>query len=687
MATRIAPSTLAAVFALMSVGPQALAETHRALAVGNSYSFGNQPEHAAGVYEQLVTASTAGWESVSGDLIAGGGYTLANHAADLNGDTSLAEALVTGLGDDFAWDVVILQDQSLVPGLGPLDGLYAASLQGLVTLDGAIQAKGAETVLMATWGRRLGDTQLAALYPDFETMNALLTVGYDAYQQEISTPDRTAWMAPVGLAFARVFEDIESGGIDPTIDGTLFSRLYTGDGSHPSELGSYLAGCVIFAAVTGYDPTDLWAPADVAPADAEALAKVARRIILDEPFEPLEFSFGERPRYPWVHDWSDWIDTSGQSGNTLSISAWRTTPAVALAADIGEFVRLEVGSDHDGVAGAGRLVLVDHSAKLDVSELVVGAGGAGSVDQRGGIVHAETLLLGEAPGSSGRYSLASGALRIGALEHGSGSGSMSMSGGTLVAATISAGLLQSGGNLQIAHDESTLIDGVYLQQGGATLKVAAAGATGSTLNGGHLETTEDITLKGTVELDITTVPEGERHLDVAVGLTVVADDVTVDAPEPFTSEVVALDDGRYALRITLNPGEPLPPGEEDPPAAEPVPDAGTETDAPTSPAEPDADGADDAGPAPDDPVGPEDTAAADAGGAADPDEAPGEDAGEDAAVVEETVTEPGQSGGGCDASGGPSTPMQMAAVLLALALTRRQRRALRAFPPRADRRT
>ncbi len=100
-------------------------------------------------------------------MVSAGGYTLADHAADLQSETPLQEALVTGTGEAFDWDVVILQDQSLVPGLGPLDGLYAASLAGLATLDAQVAARGAATVLMQTWGRRAGHPPLDWVYPDF----------------------------------------------------------------------------------------------------------------------------------------------------------------------------------------------------------------------------------------------------------------------------------------------------------------------------------------------------------------------------------------------------------------------------------------------------------------------------------------------------------------------------------------
>ena len=66
----------------------------------------------------------------------------------------------------------------------------------------------------------------------------------------------------------------------PSDPSSSFYRLYSGDGSHPSLDGSYLAGCVILGAISGLDPRSLsWVPDGLDPARAEALRAVAQRAL------------------------------------------------------------------------------------------------------------------------------------------------------------------------------------------------------------------------------------------------------------------------------------------------------------------------------------------------------------------------------------------------------------------------
>ncbi|MDE0708788.1 MAG: hypothetical protein OSB33_07560, partial [Candidatus Poseidoniales archaeon] len=63
--------------------------------------------------------------------------------------------------------------------------------------------------------------------------------------------ERAPYIAPVGLAYKVIYDDIVDDGGTPTDQGTLFYNLYSSDGSHPSTQGTYLAACVMHSTITG----------------------------------------------------------------------------------------------------------------------------------------------------------------------------------------------------------------------------------------------------------------------------------------------------------------------------------------------------------------------------------------------------------------------------------------------------
>ena len=233
-----------------SPAPRAAAADAHVLMLGNSYT--QQNDLDTRLKEVLVDA-VPGWTEVGHLKIAPGGYTLAGHAANAdgsNGDTPTRQALVTG-PQAGTWDWVILQDQSQTPGFPQTEPMWQASRDGAVILHGLIGDGDGETVLLLTWGRRDGDPQNPAIYPDFSAMQQRLLDGYLAYAEAASSDGRQTWIAPAGLAFARVHDELVAAGEDPTAAGSVFHGLYSNDGSHPSVTGSYLAALTIAAAVTG----------------------------------------------------------------------------------------------------------------------------------------------------------------------------------------------------------------------------------------------------------------------------------------------------------------------------------------------------------------------------------------------------------------------------------------------------
>ncbi|MDP2317617.1 MAG: MYXO-CTERM sorting domain-containing protein [Pseudomonadota bacterium] len=254
------------------------------LFLGNSYTL-------QGPLDEAVEAVfAAAGEEVSAARLAEPGWRLPQHVEAIETDGS---AWSLAFAEPQAW--VVLQDQSQIPGFPAGQADLVASQEAAVTLDTLAAATGAQTLFLMTWGRRDGDEQNPELYPDYPTMQAALAAGYLDYAARASEDGTPAWVAPAGLAWARVYDDLVAAGLDPLDPTSPFAGLYVADGSHPSERGSYLAACVVYASVTGSSPVGLAAPEAVP--DAAYLQAVAAAVVLD----------GEGIAYPW----EDGSDTGG----------------------------------------------------------------------------------------------------------------------------------------------------------------------------------------------------------------------------------------------------------------------------------------------------------------------------------------------------------------------------------------
>ena len=160
------------------------------------------------------------------------------------------------------WDFVVIQDQSQKPGLGGqyTQGFHTAA-KGLCE---AIEKQGSKPCFFMTWGRRDGDKRNTHVYPDFITMHGKISGAY-----EKAAKDNDVLLSPVGQAFAIVKGQ----------DKALFEKLYKSDGSHPSSQGGYLAACVLWATVTGKEPTLIGWNGVLKPGDAKLLRSAASKAI------------------------------------------------------------------------------------------------------------------------------------------------------------------------------------------------------------------------------------------------------------------------------------------------------------------------------------------------------------------------------------------------------------------------
>lgn len=252
------------------------------LFVGNSYTFVNDLPTE---YRALETARAR--DPLRIESVTAGGYTLAQHAADmLTPGSALSTFLVTGTVDDRRWDVVVLQEQSQIPGFPPGQPELQASLDAASSI--AAHAGNDAIIVYATWGREHGDDLNPGLYPDFLTMESLLEAGFRAMRDRLSAEGHTVRIAPVGAAFARVYASVVAAGDDPTAVGSAFDALYAADGSHPSPLGTYLATCVMLGTITGTDPVTFAddATLGLSAEQSWSMRLVARATLMDPAWTP-----------------------------------------------------------------------------------------------------------------------------------------------------------------------------------------------------------------------------------------------------------------------------------------------------------------------------------------------------------------------------------------------------------------
>ena len=180
------------------------------LHLGNSYTFQNDlPRRVVESMQRTVPAM----DGVGTTVLAAGGLRLPDHVDRVErGDEQWTQAL---RGEPGRFDWVVMQDQSQIPGFTTSTSVYQESLAAVPILDSWAVEQAAESVLFMTWGRRDGDSTNPDLYPDFETMNARLDAGYQAYATQVSEADRTIWIAPVGRAFGAVYDRLEREGRTP----------------------------------------------------------------------------------------------------------------------------------------------------------------------------------------------------------------------------------------------------------------------------------------------------------------------------------------------------------------------------------------------------------------------------------------------------------------------------------------
>jgi len=148
---------------------------------------------------------------------------------------------------------VVLQGHSLAP-LRERD--RARMADAARRFSALITHAGAQAVLYETWARRSGNRvyrQGQAASPD--DMQTRIDHAY-----ETIASDTGAQIAPVGDTFRRLASILPE------------SDLYSHDGSHPSELGTFIAAATLATRIAGIDPSRIsYRPHEVSPAQFETV--------------------------------------------------------------------------------------------------------------------------------------------------------------------------------------------------------------------------------------------------------------------------------------------------------------------------------------------------------------------------------------------------------------------------------
>ena len=223
-----------------SCGPLARTPCVRVLFLGNSYTYAND---LPAVFRELARG---GGQNVETGMVAGGGETLADHAASPD-----STAAIRGSG----WQFVVVQEQSQVPSLESArqSQMYPAT-RSLVNI---IRTAGATPILFQTWAHRDGWADYGL---DYGAMQAAIDEGYATIGREL----RVA-VAPAGQAWQATLRQ------DPMI------ALWQEDGSHPSMAGTYLAACVLYARIFDASPVGIPMTEGLAPDVAGRLQVIANQ--------------------------------------------------------------------------------------------------------------------------------------------------------------------------------------------------------------------------------------------------------------------------------------------------------------------------------------------------------------------------------------------------------------------------
>ncbi|MCI8660636.1 MAG: hypothetical protein HFG54_10410 [Lachnospiraceae bacterium] len=222
----------------------------RILFVGNSHTFYND---LTGTFAKIAYAF--GHKSDVYEL-SKGYYTLKRYA---NPEDELGalfdEAMVGG-----KWDFVILQENSSLAFSPDADEEMFPYAR---TLDEKVKAAGGQTAFLMTWAPKEG-LKDGFKKTSREELQSRMAENYMTISKELDD-----LLIPAGISFMRCADQY------PEIE------LWDTDGSHPSEVGSYLAACTAYAVVFQQSPENCTYTGNLDKEEAMKLQKIAAELVLN----------------------------------------------------------------------------------------------------------------------------------------------------------------------------------------------------------------------------------------------------------------------------------------------------------------------------------------------------------------------------------------------------------------------
>ncbi len=238
---------------LFSLTAHAQSDVKRVLFIGNSYTGSN---NLPSVFQNF---SNAAGDSVQVLANTPGGYTFQGHTTNA---TTLAYI------NQGNWDFVALQEQSQIPSF-PISQVQTECFPYAETLNDAIEAANpcGETVFYMTWGRENGDAGNCPVWPPVCTYEGMDSLLFERYMQ--MAEDNDAIVSPVGAVWRFIRNNFTN------ID------LYTNDGSHPTQEGTYAAACAFYTVIHRKDPSQVAWDYSISATDAFLIRTAAKEVVFD----------------------------------------------------------------------------------------------------------------------------------------------------------------------------------------------------------------------------------------------------------------------------------------------------------------------------------------------------------------------------------------------------------------------
>lgn len=232
------------------------AQDKKVLFIGNSYTDVNN------LPLMVRNISTSMGKTLKYETHTAGGAQFQNHWNYI-ASSGLLEKIQTG---DF--DYIVLQGQSQEVAFP--DGQFNSSVYPYAKkLDSIINFYSPQTkvVFYMTWGYRYGDANNCLYYPPFCTYFSMSERLYQNYS--LMAHDFSSLIAPVGAAWRKSI----------ITDSTLV--LHSGDNSHPSLEGTYLASCVFYSTFFQDSLSSQDVPPGMNAANCAFLQNISNTIVFD----------------------------------------------------------------------------------------------------------------------------------------------------------------------------------------------------------------------------------------------------------------------------------------------------------------------------------------------------------------------------------------------------------------------